>query len=92
MTEPPQFAYRFVHRAYVFGTQTRSGDEPFQHPPFSFYHLRFFFLSIKAVVIVTGVSFDAWTVEELVSMATGAWVEREDITELSWEDERQHTA
>ena len=86
----PQFAYRFIHRVYVFGTQTRSGNEPFQHLPFRFDHLRFFFFSIEAVVIATRVSSDAWTIEEFVGMATSVRVECEDITELSWEDERQH--
>jgi hypothetical protein len=86
--QPPQFAYRFVHRAYVFGTQTRSGNEPFQHPPLGFYHIRLFFLGVEPVVIVTRVSPDAWTVEEFVGMATSVRMECEDIAELSWEDKR----
>ena len=84
-----QLAYRFIHRAYVLGTQTCSGNKPFQHPPLCFHHLRFFFLGIKTVVVIIHVSSVAWTVEEFVSMATSVWVKREYVTELSWEDKDQ---
>jgi len=84
----PQFAYRFIRRVYVFGTQTRGCDKPFQHPPFCFDHLRFFFLSIETTVIITCVSFDAWTIEEFVRMAASVWVEREYIAKLLRKNER----
>ena len=55
--------------------------------PLGFHHLCFFFLCIEAAVIITRISFDAWAIEEFVSMATGIRMEREYITKLLGEDE-----
>lgn len=85
------FTHRFVRGAHVFGTQTGSGNEPFQHPPLSFRHFYFFLLSIETTVAVVALVFPSTrAVEEFVSVAASVRVECEYIAELSWEDKRQN--
>jgi hypothetical protein len=83
------FPYRFVHSVYVFGTQTRSCDKPFQHPLFHFHHLRFLFLSIETIFIIITISSCTWAIEEIVSIASGVRVERKYIAKLHRNGERQ---